>query len=246
MSRKLSLPHEHGGYLTLVGASLASALVSPDPIAAIGVGVAVTAAFLARGALDRVAVRAPLHGWDGVALLVLAAAAAGGIALAARGGEVWALVTIALCAAMVIGSMLVRRAHKQRHAGFELVAMTGLGGSAGLGALAAGASAETATVIAVIIGTHAGLAVPLVRTEVRRRERHHRPQAVAGSALWLLTATAAVAVLGRPIVALAFVPRAAQILHRALREVAPQPPSVVGARETAVLAAVVALAAITA
>src|SRR5690348_5219184 len=50
--KSLSLPHEHGGYLTLAGATAAAAVLAPHPLQAIGVGLSLSAAFFARGPLE--------------------------------------------------------------------------------------------------------------------------------------------------------------------------------------------------
>lgn len=60
----------------------------------------------------------------------------------------------------------------------------------------------------------------------------------------LAVAAAALAVTGAPLVALAFVPRALHLAWRAVRGVRPVHPSVVGMRETAILAATAATAVV--
>lgn len=64
MARGLSLPREHGGYITLVGATLAAALHAPRPLATVGSGLALRAAFYLRGPLDRAAVGLAPARWD--------------------------------------------------------------------------------------------------------------------------------------------------------------------------------------
>lgn len=239
--KSLSVPHEHGGYLTSIGAALAAIAVAPSPAPAAGLGIAVVAAFFARGAVDRVAVGKPLARWDRPALAALAAMMIAGGWLAAIAGWWWAAVTAAVCAAMLAGSVLAQRARRQRHALFEALGMAALGASAGVGALAGGASVDAAAAAGLALGSHAAIAVPLVRTELRRKERALGKQALGVAALALLAAAGGLWALGHPLAAAALAPRTLHVADRALRDPEPLAPSLVGARETVALLVCIAL-----
>jgi hypothetical protein len=241
--RRPTLPKEHGAYLSIVGATAAAALSSPRPAAAVGVGLAVAAAFFARAPLDRAAAGAGLRPGDRVWLAFLAAAAAAGLALAGTARPLFVLAVAALVVSIVGVSAAVWRARRQRDSRFELVAMAGLGATAGLGAFAGGATASVAWAWAVVLAAHATLSVPMVRTELRRGERHDARRAAAVSALALVFATVVLVALGRPIVMLALAPRAAQVVYRIVRTPSPRRPAVVGLWETVLLAATVAIGA---
>jgi hypothetical protein len=243
VSRRVSLPAEHGGYLTAAGAGLAAALVAPEPARALAVGTAVLAAFLARGVVDRVAVRKPLARWDGAWLATLALVALGaGALLPARA----AALTGAGCVVLLLVSIAARRARRHRAAILEAAGMGALGASAGWAALAAGAAPRAAFCVGLVLATHAALAVPLVRTRLRKRERDSAARAVLLSLGVLAAAALVVSGLGRPEAALALAPRALGAVLRGLRPPrAAGPPSAawIGIRETAALAAAVALLA---
>jgi hypothetical protein len=233
--KSLSIPHEHGGYLTSIGAALAAVGIAPQPGPAAGIGLAVVAAFFARGQVDRLATRKPLLSRDRPALALLVAAMAGGAALASAAGAGWAVATLAVCGAMLGGSVLAQRSRRQRHALFEALGMAALGGSAGVGALAGGAPLPAAATAGLALGAHAAIAVPLVRTELRRRERALGGQALALAGLALLAAAALLVGLGHPAAAAALVPRTLHVADRALRRPEPMRASLIGARETVAL-----------
>ena len=65
--KAVSLPVEHGGYLTAAGAALAATLVAPRPGQALVVGTAFLAAFLARAAVERLVSGRPLAQRGGTA-----------------------------------------------------------------------------------------------------------------------------------------------------------------------------------
>jgi hypothetical protein len=148
---------------------------------------------------------------------------------------------LVIAAAIVSGSALARGARWQRTTWFETIGMTALGASAGLAALAGGAELRVAAALALVIGAHTGLAVPLVRSEVRPREREHA-RATARLALGALATVALVlALIGAGRLAIALLPRALHALSRSTASPSPWPPNVVGIRETAMLALVVIL-----
>src|SRR5262245_10711043 len=106
--RRLSLPSEHGGYLTLVAATAGAALLAPASLPAAGAGVAVAAGFLARGPVERFGNPHGLRVWDRQALLVMAAFVAGGAALAGT----WLVAAAAL--AVPAAALLARRLRSHR------------------------------------------------------------------------------------------------------------------------------------
>jgi hypothetical protein len=244
VSKPLSLPVEHGGYLTAAAAGVAAALVAPAPAAALAVGVAVLAAFLARGVTDRVLLGKSPASWDWpwLALLILVGAATTAT-LSLRA----ATVTAAACVGLVLASVLARRARRHRTAIVEAAGMGLLGASAGWAAHVAGASLRDAACVAVVLATHAALSVPLVRTQLRRRERHDARRAAWLAGAGIALAVAAAFLLGRPLVALALAPRALHALLHSFVGARSPPPSAaaVGVRETVALALAVTLIAVT-
>jgi len=243
MSRRLSLPAEHGGYLTAAAAGVAAALVAPMPARALAVGTAVLATFLARGVIERLAMGKPPAAWDRPWLALLAL-----VALVASASLVRrdAALTGGACVGLLVASVVARRTRHHRDASFEALGMGLLGASAGWAAFAAGASARDAATVAVVLATHAALAVPLVRTQLRRRERAAASRAVLIAAAGLVLAAVATLVLGNPLAALALAPRALQAgVHAARAADAPHPSAAtVGVRETVELVAAVVLLAV--
>jgi hypothetical protein len=238
MSR-LSLPREHGGYLTLGAAAVAGVCTAPSRWAAIGLAVAVAAAFFARAPVERW--RRPAS-WDRVVLGGYALALAAGVALAARVRPMAALVAAVLALALVGASLWARSSRLQRDARFELVGMTALGASAGAVAFAGGASPHAATLVAVILGAHAASSVLLVRSELRPVERAHSERARAAALAWIALGAALAASLGPLRVALALMPRLAHLgWHRLVGPAASPRASRVGVRETILLALAVAI-----
>lgn len=242
MSRAISLPHEHGGYLTLLGATLAGTGLAEARGPALAVGVATLVAFFVRAPIEQLA-RCRGARRDGLLLVGLLALFALAVLL---GGRLFALLP---AVAVVAASGLARWARVGRKSWFEAAGMATLGASAGLMAVAGGAPVLTGVGLALVLGAHAGVAVPLVRAEVRPRER---PRARRLGALCLLPlglVAAALAGLGLPLWGLALLPRAlhAAARARALPAVAShggqggglRPTTRVGLRETALLGVVV-------
>jgi hypothetical protein len=223
--KTLSLPHEHGGYLTLAGAAAAAMVLAPRPLAALGVALALAAGFFARGPLE--APRPARFDW--LVLTSYFAIAIGGTWLSRQW---W---TVALPAAIVGGSLWVRATRRHRHPLFELVGMAALGASAGLMAFAGGVRPSMALLASLVVGAHAGVAVPLVRTELRPRERQHGGRAELVSFFALAVCAIATALVGPLLAALAFLPR---FLHLGARRAGlglGWRPSLVGIREVAEL-----------
>ncbi len=231
MSKPLSLPAEHGAYITAAGAGVTAAMIAPQSLVALLVGLAVLAAFLARGVVDRLAVGKPLARWDGPWLVSLGlAASTPALVLGPRE----AIATLVLALGLVGASVWARRARRHRDARVEAAGMAVLGASAGWVALVAGASELDSICVGLVLGAHAGLAVPLVRTELRKRELGEAGRAellTLGVVLGIALATAA---LGRPLVALALLPRAAQACVRRMRtpRMKRPPAYLVGVRES--------------
>jgi hypothetical protein len=235
VSRALSLPHEHGGYLTIAGAAFAGVALAHARAPALAVSAVVTAAFFARAPVEQLVRRrgAPL---DGAAVVVLTGIVlASALALA----DAWASITLAVAAAIVAGSALARRARSHRATWFEALGMAALGASGGLAARAGGADLRVAFVLALVVGVHTCLAVPLVRSEVRPRERM-RARGASIVALGLVVAAALLLVLvGSGRCSIALLPRALHAATRSLLPPAKARPNVVGVRESIMLAVVV-------
>jgi len=238
VSRALSLPHEHGGYLTIAGAATAGVVIAQARGPAVAVGAVVAAAFFARAPVEEL-VRGRAARFDRVGLAILAAIIAAGAAVLAGP---WRAVALIFAAAIVSGSALVRRARRQRATWFETCGMVVLGASAGLVARAGGAELHASTAIAIVFATHCGLAVPLVRSEVRPRERAHARPTAAVVLVGLSFAAIAIDLVGGSQFLLALLPRTLHALVRAALPSARTRPNVVGVRETAMLAVVILLA----
>ncbi len=240
---RVALPKEHGGYLTLVGAAVAGVLLSPSPLAAVGVALALTAAFFSRGPLEK---RARSTTADVVLLATCVLALIAGTSLTARASH-GAAAAVFITAGFLVGvSSLARRARAQRSAGFELLAMGLLGGAAGRIAFIGGASLSVALPLAIMLSVHAGSSVLLVRTELRPQERARAARVDQILAAVLIVTAVVMISLGTPKVALALSPRVTHIVARRLALRMPLRPVWVGLRETlaltiAVLIAVLAL-----
>jgi YwiC-like protein len=236
-THRVSLPREHGAWLVLAGAVVTGVSLAPRPGPALGAAVVVAVAFVARAIAERVAVAAPLRAWDrswSVALLAIGGAATAEVAMARLAlGAALAAGAIA----MVVGAALVRRGRRHRDPMVELVALGGLGGSAGVVAFAGGAAIVTAALAGAVLALHAAGAVPLVRAAVRGRR-------VAGVP-WLLGLGVAVAVAAaiaqRAPVALALAPRMLQLALHDPDGAARQDPRAIGVRETVLLVGVVVI-----
>src|SRR5262249_12713808 len=114
---RVSLPAEHGAYLTLTGGAPAPAVVAPAPLAALGAPGAVGMAFLARGPIERRARGAALREWDGPALAVMAAVAVAGAFVAG------VPVLLLAAAAVPLAAVAAKRSRRMRSEGFEIAAL---------------------------------------------------------------------------------------------------------------------------
>lgn len=202
---RISLPREHGGYLALLAAAVSGIAIAPRPWAALGVGLVVTSAFLLRGPVER-ASHAPLRAWDAPMSGLLVGVGFGGVWLA---GPDWPAPMLLLALGLPACTAWARRHRLGRHPGFELLSMAGLGVAGGAVAWFGGASAPTAAALALVLGLHAGLSVPLVRHRVRKQSSSRSWLFPAAAAL--LAVALAVVVLGEPYLVLALVPRTVQL-----------------------------------
>jgi hypothetical protein len=240
-ARRLSLPNEHGGWVTLGGVVLVALALAPEQGPALAVAVALLAAFAARGPLDRLVAGLAPRRWDRPWLAVLALV----LALASSLTGTWpaALATAGLALAIVAVSMVVRRQRRHRRTWVEALGLAALGAGAGLATLIGGASWASAATIAVVLATNVGLAVPLVRTTLRRNERVHATRGAVISALLLLPAALSLLLLGHPAALVALLPRAVLVAWHLLPPHAPRHPRavVVGLRESTCLLATIVL-----
>jgi hypothetical protein len=238
--RAISFPHEHGGGVVAVGATLSAALVAPEPSRAVAVGICVAASFLARGPVDRLAARKPLARFDGTLLAALAILA--GAALVLLG---WAAagVTLGACTVIIGASAIARRTRKHRDVRVEIAGLAFLGATAGLAALLGGASTARAAQLALVIGVHGALAVPLVRAELRPRELQHLGARLLPAAVVLGGLALVLVLAGAPRVVLALAPRAVHLIASRLRPHRMRP-SIAALRETLFLAFVVVMLAL--
>jgi hypothetical protein len=233
---RLSLPHEHGGYLTLLGGLAVALVLSPAPLGALAAALPIVAAFFARAPLEKLAFgRVPAR-WDPAALLLLGALAFDGglLAVLARGWS--ALPALLLAPAILAASLLARQRREQRSYAFELAGMAALGASVGPMLLAGGADPRSSAAAAVVLGTHAAVAVPLVRSELRPLEREKRAHADRTALALLLLGALLTLCVGPPLLLLPLVPRALQLALRQWRRPAAPRPMLVGLRESAALA----------
>jgi hypothetical protein len=241
---KLTLPREHGAIVTLGGAGLAAALLAPHPLAAMAAAVVVAAAFLARGPIDRRVAGLGWRGWDGWALVAIAVVAAVGGWYAGTAVSGAGPLVFLVAAALLGASAVVRRLRRHRAFAVELGGLIFCGAAAGLFALAGGAAAARAAALAAVLAAHAGASAPLVRTELRRRERAHASRGLLTALLLLCAGAGLAAGLGHPVAAVALAPRLAHVIVRSLRGTPTSAPSAAALRETALLTLAVALTAI--
>jgi hypothetical protein len=203
----LSLPREHGAYITLLGAGVSALVLAPDRVGVLGVALAFTLAFFVRGPLERRAAGHPLRRWDRPAMALLIGLCASAVWLAARDRPGLLPLLAAAVLALPVTALLARRGRFLRGPGFEMIAMGCLGASAGLAAWRGGLEMGAAACLALVLGAHAAASVPLVRSQVRRRGAE--PGLLVAGAAVLAGAGLGVVLLGRPLLLLAFAPRAA-------------------------------------
>lgn len=232
---RMSLPHEHGGYIALAGSSVTATVIAPSLAPAFGVALAVAMGFCARGPVERMAARLALRAWDPVALLVMGLVAGFGIFLVATTSLLYALAGAAVALSIPFIGYVARRSRKQRHELFELVGMTFLGGSAGVIALAGGTSLATAAIAGGVLAVHAGTSIPIVRTELRRGERSRATLATVTSAIALVCAGGLILLVGAALTVLALLPRTLHLFVRLYSGPSEARPMMVGIRELALL-----------
>jgi hypothetical protein len=235
--KRVSFPHEHGAGLLLIMGVAGAAVVAPRPLAVVGTGLTLAAGFVARDPLIK---RAP-----GDPLLIATAALAFAIGVWLMPSP-WNLILGASTAAVVLAHGLAVRWRRQRTAAFELLGMTGLGLAAGASAVAGGASPTSAMIYGAILAVHAAVTVPLVRTQIRPRERARAHAAEAAAAAVLGLAAGGFALAGIASAGLGLLPRAVHVAWRASKGVRPLRPALVGALESVLLAAAVVIAVVVA
>ncbi|MCC6994626.1 MAG: hypothetical protein IT370_08465 [Deltaproteobacteria bacterium] len=247
----LSLPREHGAYLTLAGAIAGGVLLAPARLPAAAAGVMLAASFLARGPLERRAAGLRWRAGDVPLLLGCALAAGAGVHVAARGDLGLELALLALALVMPLGGWLVRRLGQLRAERFEVVGMAALGGSAGLVGFTGGAGLALALTAALLLAVHAAASVPLVRALLRPRERAQGRREIMLTGLVVVAVAAAVAfgagavgaggvgaggALASRVLALALLPRAVDVvLQLVVQPVGKVSAARVGVRELVLL-----------
>jgi hypothetical protein len=246
--RRISKPREHGAYLTVIAAGLAATALAPDRLASLCFGAAALLGFLARGPIDRMAVGGRRGRWDAAALV-----AGGAVALvlawrAAAHGPVFGALALTAVMGLPLASALLRRSRMQRSVAVELVAMAGLAATGGVALLAGGGPWRVAGGLGVVLVTHALVSVPLVRAELHRGERHRELPAAAAGLATLVLVGVGLWLAGMAPVALALVPRLAQLGGQMWRRRAgPErriSPARLGLLETAALVGCAALAVV--
>src|SRR5262249_43136992 len=155
MERLISLPREHGAYLTLAGGAAAAAFVAPDVGGALAVALTFAAAFLVRGPLERLAAGLAPRRWDLDAIVLPPGLGAAAAALAALARLAVLPLLAAGALALPVAALLARRRKLLRGLSFELAAMGALGASAGLAAWCGGLDARAAAALAAVLGAHA-------------------------------------------------------------------------------------------
>lgn len=232
----ISLPHEHGAYLTLAGAIGAALVVAPDRLTAGGVGAIAIAGFFAKAVVERGAVGATRRRGDAAWVAILIALAIGGERLAARAGEIEAAVIALAIVPALVGAALLRRARLQRAVTVEQLGLGALGLVAGIAAWLGGTELRMAAVLGAVLAAHGASSVPIVRHAVRAQ--HPPPGLVIGIAA--LVAGLGVAIAGRPLAAVALAPRVLQLLGLVRAPRGKTSAKTIGLRETALLVAVIA------
>jgi hypothetical protein len=234
----ISLPREHGAYLTLGGALVAALVIAPDRLPAIGAGVIAAAGFFGRALVERGAVGAPRRRLDAGWAAALVVLALGGAGLVARVDARIAALAIGAVAAALAGAALIRKARLQRAVVVEQVGLGALGAVAGIAAWIGLAEPGAALGLGAVLAAHAAASVPIVRAAVRGQ--HPPPGLVI--AIAAIAGGGAIAVIARPWAALALAPRVGQLLWLVRSPDGKTSPRTIGLRETALLAGVTAAA----
>lgn len=234
--KRVSLPHEHGGYLTVGGGAIVALALAPDTRAPIFAAATLLASFFARGPLEAFAVRGKGAAWDHLALALLLGVAALATIAAAWLAGVRAAPAILLAVATLVGSVLARWQRDHRSAWFEATGMGALGAGAGALLWAGGSTLRTALAVAIALGANAAIAVPLVRSELRRRERAQRDTADLYAASLLAVACLLLVAARAPLAMIALFPRTLQLVARRLSASrSPARAAAIGLRETGIL-----------
>jgi hypothetical protein len=235
--KRLSLPREHGAWLTLSGAILGGVWLAADRFTAGGLALSLAAAFLVRSQLEA---RRP-SSWDAAARAFCALAILVGALVAGRNHSWIGMATACIALSAVTASGLAQRMRLHRSVWFEILSMAALGASAGMIAFAGRASLSASLAIGLVLGTHAAISVPLVRSDLRPRERAFEGRAMLLGMTLLSAATFLLWLLGIPAAAMALLPRAIDLTARHLTRFRLARAAAVGIRETIELAGAVTL-----
>src|SRR4051794_16475235 len=119
---RLSLPNEHGAWLTLAGATVAGIALASDRWTAGGFALALAAAFFARAPLERARPAA----WDGAARIVYGVALVAGALVAGRSQQWLGAGAALLAGGLLAVSWWARRTGSQRTPSFEAISMAAL------------------------------------------------------------------------------------------------------------------------
>ena len=235
----LVLPREHGAWLTLMAATVAGLLLAMEPAPAIGASLVLAAAVVLRASADRVAMGRGLRLREWLGAGVVAGIGIGALSLSPG------LAAAVLGVLIIAASAWASRGRRRRALALELVAMTALGGSAGVISFAGRAPLLDAVALAVVLGVHAGASVPMVRVRLRAAAREHTSSWALQVGAALVLAAACLAVLGRPAAALALVPRSLSLAAIRSTSWGTRPASRlrVGIEETIFLGMTIAIAA---
>ncbi|HTM19946.1 MAG TPA: YwiC-like family protein [Kofleriaceae bacterium] len=240
-SAHLSLPAEHGAWITTLGAAALAIYLAPAPLAAATAALACIAGFVGRGPIERGAAGRTLGTGDRLLLAGCAAAAAAAVLLLPAGPA--RLLAAATAIGFPAAGAAARALRAQRTLAVELAGLAATGGVAAVVLLAGGAGGARIAVVAAAIAVYAAATVLAVRGEARRGP----PAASRRNALLGLTvgAAGALALLTAvPLAAAGFLPRLIAAGARALRPARRNRIGAIALRETlALLAFLVLLAA---
>ena len=235
--KRISLPDEHGAWLTLSGAIVGGLWLAADRWTAAGVALSLGGALFVRAPLETRRPRA----WDATARAVCALAILVGALIAGRQQQWLGIAGAALAFTAIAACGLARRMRLHRSVWFEIVSMGALGASSGVIALAGRAAISGSFALGLGLATHAATSVPLVRSDLRPRERSLESRAIFAGAAALSATALCLWLLHMPAASLGLLPRGIDLMARHLTRFRLARAAAVGARETVELAGVVTL-----